>query len=141
MWLAALILITALIAAVLPVLLNKFKQGKSQYQHRDESQVPLSVNYHLTRKCNYECKFCFHQAKTSYHLPIEEAKRGIRMLVDAGMKKINFSGEKALPSMLLTVSKSSNSSYPHLKPFVIIITERKTVSLLILLIRWGTVHC
>lgn len=89
MWLAALILITALIAAVLPVLLKKFKQGKS---HRDESQVPLSVNYHLTRKCNYECKFCFHQAKTSYHLPIEEAKRGIRMLVDAGMKKINFSG-------------------------------------------------
>ena len=61
-------------------------------QAKDESQVPLSVNYHFTRKCNYECKFCFHQAKTSFHLPIEEAKRGIKMLVEAGMKKINFSG-------------------------------------------------
>ena len=58
----------------------------------DESKIPLSVNYHLTRKCNYECKFCFHQAKTSSHLPIEEAKKGLKMLVEAGMRKINFAG-------------------------------------------------
>ena len=51
----------------------------------EESEIPLSVNYHFTRKCNYECKFCFHQAKTSFHLPIDEAKRGIRMLVEAGI--------------------------------------------------------
>ena len=65
-------------------------------EHKNEAQIPLSVNYHFTRKCNYECKFCFHQAKTSYHLPIEEAKRGITMLVDSGMKKINFSGIEIL---------------------------------------------
>ncbi|KPP76271.1 hypothetical protein Z043_104394, partial [Scleropages formosus] len=46
--------------------------------------TPSSVNYHLTRKCNYKCGFCFHTAKTSFVLPIEEAKRG--------MEKINFSG-------------------------------------------------
>lgn len=64
----------------------------SSSNNKDESEVPMSVNYHFTRKCNYECKFCFHQAKTSFHLPIDEAKRGIKMLKEAGMKKINFSG-------------------------------------------------
>ncbi|KAL8713101.1 MAG: hypothetical protein Q9225_006821, partial [Loekoesia sp. 1 TL-2023] len=53
---------------------------------------PISVNYHFTRKCNYECGFCFHTAKTSYVLPIDEAKRGIKLLVEAGMRKINFAG-------------------------------------------------
>lgn len=54
--------------------------------------VPISVNYHLTRVCNYSCGFCFHTAKTSYNLPIEQAKHGMEMLVKAGMQKINFSG-------------------------------------------------
>ena len=31
--------------------------------------VPVSVNYHFTRQCNYSCGFCFHTAKTSYVLP------------------------------------------------------------------------
>ncbi|KAL8816412.1 MAG: hypothetical protein Q9223_004570 [Gallowayella weberi] len=53
---------------------------------------PISVNYHFTRKCNYECGFCFHTAKTSYMLPIADAKRGLKLLVDAGMRKINFAG-------------------------------------------------
>lgn len=54
--------------------------------------VPVSVNYHFTRQCNYKCGFCFHTAKTSYVLPLDDAKRGLRMLADAGMQKINFSG-------------------------------------------------
>ncbi|CAF1635724.1 unnamed protein product [Didymodactylos carnosus] len=54
--------------------------------------IPLSVNYHLTRACNYKCKFCFHMAITSDVLPLVQSKRGIKMLYDAGMKKINFSG-------------------------------------------------
>lgn len=59
---------------------------------RGDGRKPESVNYHFTRQCNYECGFCFHTAKTSFVLPLEEAKRGLRMLRDAGMKKINFSG-------------------------------------------------
>jgi len=47
--------------------------------------VPLSVNYHFTRKCNYQCGFCFHTAKTSFVLPIEDAKKGLALLKDAGM--------------------------------------------------------
>ena len=47
--------------------------------------VPESVNYHFTRQCNYHCGFCFHTAKTSYVLPLEQAKRGLRMLKEADM--------------------------------------------------------
>lgn len=47
-------------------------------------QKPLSVNYHFTRQCNYQCGFCFHTAKTSFVLPIDEAKRGLKMLCEAG---------------------------------------------------------
>ncbi|KAJ3580992.1 hypothetical protein NHX12_017202 [Muraenolepis orangiensis] len=54
--------------------------------------TPTSVNYHFTRKCNYKCGFCFHTAKTSFVLPLEEAKKGLKLLADAGMEKINFSG-------------------------------------------------
>ncbi|PAA55452.1 hypothetical protein BOX15_Mlig028573g1 [Macrostomum lignano] len=57
-----------------------------------ESVVPVSVNYHFTRRCNYKCGFCFHTAISSFVLPLEEAKRGLRMLQEAGMQKVNFSG-------------------------------------------------
>jgi hypothetical protein len=97
LWLAG---ISMVMKVIVPVFFKRIKSHfilkKSQQVTQDESQIPLSVNYHFTRKCNYECKFCFHQAKTSYHLPIEEAKKGIKMLVDAGMKKINFSGKIVL---------------------------------------------
>lgn len=60
--------------------------------------VPKSVNYHFTRKCNYSCGFCFHTAKTSFMLSLEDAKVGLIMLRDYGMEKINFSGgEPFLP--------------------------------------------
>lgn len=48
------------------------------------STVPRSVNYHFTRQCNYKCGFCFHTAKTSFVLPLEKAKQGLKMLKDAG---------------------------------------------------------
>ncbi|XP_035613766.1 radical S-adenosyl methionine domain-containing protein 2-like [Oncorhynchus keta] len=54
--------------------------------------TPSSVNYHFTRQCNYKCGFCFHTAKTSFVLPIEEAKRGLQLLKQSGLEKINFSG-------------------------------------------------
>ncbi|KAJ8353134.1 hypothetical protein SKAU_G00207010 [Synaphobranchus kaupii] len=57
-----------------------------------ETPIPTSVNYHFTRQCNYKCGFCFHTAKTSFVLPIEEAKKGLRLLKESGMEKMNFSG-------------------------------------------------
>ena len=52
----------------------------------------LSVNYHITRQCNYACGFCFHTAKTSDGLTEEQAQRGLRMLREKGMHKVNFAG-------------------------------------------------
>ncbi|XP_057653879.1 S-adenosylmethionine-dependent nucleotide dehydratase RSAD2-like [Diorhabda carinulata] len=65
---------------------------------KNENLIPTSVNYHFTRLCNYKCGFCFHTAKTSFMLNLEDAKKGLKMLEEAGMKKINFSGgEPFLP--------------------------------------------
>src|SRR5690242_17680348 len=55
-------------------------------------QVPVSVNYHFTRRCNKSCGFCFHTATTSYMEKPDKAKKGLRLLKDAGMQKINFAG-------------------------------------------------
>ncbi|KAK7885497.1 hypothetical protein LTR67_010290 [Exophiala xenobiotica] len=54
--------------------------------------IPLSVNYHFTRKCNYECGFCFHTDTNSYIAPLPDAKAALSLLALAGMKKINFAG-------------------------------------------------
>nr|AGC96537.1 inflammatory response protein 6 [Sus scrofa]UWI70519.1 radical S-adenosyl methionine domain containing 2 [Sus scrofa] len=74
-------------------------QGKTEAGEPPRAQedshlptTPTSVNYHFTRQCNYKCGFCFHTAKTSFVLPLEEAKRGLWLLKEAGMEKINFSG-------------------------------------------------
>ncbi len=66
---------------------SKMKSLKNKIQ-----KAPISVNYHLSRKCNYECGFCFHTAKTSHVLSLEDAKRGLFKLKEAGMRKINFAG-------------------------------------------------
>jgi radical S-adenosyl methionine domain-containing protein 2 len=67
------------------------------------SDVPISVNYFPSRKCNYTCGFCFHTDTSSYVLPIDEAKRGLRLLREAGMRKLNIAGgEPFLYPHLLT---------------------------------------
>lgn len=53
---------------------------------------PVSVNYFFTRKCNKECAFCFHTEKTSHVAPEADMKQGLRLLRNAGMRKINFAG-------------------------------------------------
>ena len=52
----------------------------------------LSVNYHFTRKCNFNCGFCFHTQKNTEKLPIDQAIHGLKILKEYGMKKINFAG-------------------------------------------------
>jgi radical S-adenosyl methionine domain-containing protein 2 len=67
------------------------------------SDAPISVNYFPSRKCNYTCGFCFHTDTSSYVLPIDEAKRGLRLLKEAGMRKLNIAGgEPFLYPHLLT---------------------------------------
>ena len=53
---------------------------------------PVSVNYHFTRECNYKCGFCFHTATNHDKVTVSDALKGLRLLKDAGMRKINFAG-------------------------------------------------
>lgn len=57
-----------------------------------KKRIPISVNYHFSRKCNYTCGFCFHTAKNSNILSLEKAKEGLEKLKKRGMRKINFAG-------------------------------------------------
>ncbi|KAG8903292.1 Radical S-adenosyl methionine domain-containing protein 2 [Tulasnella sp. 403] len=54
--------------------------------------VPVSVNWFPNRRCNYECTFCFHTSKNTFILPLEKAKVGLKLMADAGMRKLNISG-------------------------------------------------
>ncbi|KAF1949821.1 radical SAM enzyme [Byssothecium circinans] len=58
----------------------------------NDPDAPVSVNYFPSRQCNYACGFCFHTDTSSYMLPIDEAKKGLRLLREAGMKKLNIAG-------------------------------------------------
>ncbi|KAK6949191.1 hypothetical protein Daesc_009265 [Daldinia eschscholtzii] len=77
--------------------------NKSLVDPSKEPDAPVSVNYFPSRKCNYTCGFCFHTDTSSYVLPIDEAKRGLRLLKEAGMRKLNIAGgEPFLYPQLLT---------------------------------------
>lgn len=55
-------------------------------------ELVKSVNYFISRKCNYSCKFCFHTQKTTHHLTLGQARLGLALLKQAGTQKINFAG-------------------------------------------------
>jgi len=56
------------------------------------SWKPVSVNWHFTRVCNYSCRFCFHTHTEGHLTRPADAKRGLALLQQSGMQKINFSG-------------------------------------------------
>ena len=51
-----------------------------------------AINFHFTRICNYECKFCFHTKKSNKMITIVEQFEIIKLLRNAGAEKINFAG-------------------------------------------------
>ena len=72
-------LLSCVVVAVVDVVSSVVKpflaicDARCRPQRRPEPcRRPVSVNYHFLRTCNYSCGFCFHTAKTSYVLPIEE---------------------------------------------------------------------
>ncbi|KAK1983666.1 hypothetical protein LZ30DRAFT_748468 [Colletotrichum cereale] len=62
------------------------------FHEPDDAELPVSVNYFPSRECNYACGFCFHTNISSYILPLDKAKRGLRLLQEAGMRKLNIAG-------------------------------------------------
>lgn len=57
-----------------------------------QPDAPVSVNYFPSRLCNYKCGFCFHTETTSFMLDGENTKRGLKLLKEAGMRKLNIAG-------------------------------------------------
>lgn len=54
-----------------------------------------TVNYHLTNKCNYRCKYCFAKFNdlNNNELSFNKQKQLIKQLAESGLfKKINFAG-------------------------------------------------
>ena len=73
--------------------------------------TPKSVNFHITERCNYQCKFCFAKySEFSQELPLSDAKRLIFELANAGCEKINFAGGeptiiRILPELIIHAKK------------------------------------
>ncbi|KAF2670163.1 radical SAM enzyme [Microthyrium microscopicum] len=65
---------------------------KYYHQRSNDSSKPISVNYHFTRHCNYQCGFCFHTETSSRQLPSQDWQHGLHLLKQAGMLKLNFAG-------------------------------------------------
>ena len=83
--------VAVLIAILLIIIRKRLMRNRSVaftpfngHCYGSNSTIPKSVNYHFTRQCNYKCGFCFHTAKTSFVLPLDEAKRGLKILKEAG---------------------------------------------------------
>ncbi|KAF2646051.1 radical SAM enzyme [Massarina eburnea CBS 473.64] len=57
-----------------------------------DRDATVSVNYFPSCQCNYSCSFCFHTDTSSYMLPIDKAKEGLRILREARIKKLSIAG-------------------------------------------------
>lgn len=55
--------------------------------------TPLAVNFHLYKPCNYRCRFCFATFRDIRgQLSLDDARRLLRALREAGAEKLNFAG-------------------------------------------------
>ncbi|KAF2438371.1 radical SAM enzyme [Karstenula rhodostoma CBS 690.94] len=87
-------------AAIIPIfivlvaayILYGYVATGQQSKPKNDPNAPVSVNYFPSRKCNYTCGFCFHTDTSSFVLSIDEAKHGLRLLKEAGMRKLNIAG-------------------------------------------------
>ena len=59
------------------IIVTWFKKIFKSSEKKNEI-IPLSVNYHFTRQCNYSCGFCFHTAKTSFVLPLDKVLKQLQ---------------------------------------------------------------
>ncbi len=73
--------------------------------------VPISVNWHVWKYCNYSCTFCFSRfSEVPKNLPKEKALIVPELLAEAGTEKLTFAGGEPLLcpwlSNLLRISKN-----------------------------------
>lgn len=63
----------------------------NDWEEKDRNSTK-TVNWHITSKCNYKCKFCHYKNLGDCHLPFDDGKKIILKLKNVGMEKINFAG-------------------------------------------------
>jgi len=74
------------------------------------AQRVKSVNYFISRQCNYQCKFCFHTQLNTNKLGLGKAMLGLQLLRQAGTEKINFAGGEPFmnPELLGELCRHAN---------------------------------
>lgn len=72
---------------------------RSSFMKRWLSSSARSVNFHFTQRCNFKCRFCFLNrptvtggASSTFVQKRDTYFRGLRMLREHGVEKINFAG-------------------------------------------------
>ena len=60
--------------------------------NRDLQQGISTANFHLLEPCNMACKHCFAANLATNYLTLDESSKIVRLLAQAGFKKINFAG-------------------------------------------------
>ena len=61
--------------------------------NEEQPSVPIAVNFHLYKPCNYRCRFCFATYRDiEGQLALPEARALLQLLREAGCKKLNFAG-------------------------------------------------
>lgn len=72
------------------------------------SGIIKSVNWHITSRCNYSCRFCFTKNLLSENIDTKRAEEILAILFNAGIDKINFvGGEPLLHPELVSLCKMS----------------------------------
>lgn len=69
---------------------------KDLKNHFQPTTLIDSVNWHITFKCNYSCKFCYLQNSDLAITEILEAERILSKLGDLGIEKVNIVGGEPL---------------------------------------------
>ena len=65
---------------------------KQKFKIEELKQLIPAINFHLLQACNMRCEYCFAANLHMTCLPLNEASEIVRLLSQAGFKKINFAG-------------------------------------------------
>ncbi len=69
-----------------------------------------SANWHITTRCNYNCKFCFSQELGAEITTIDEALRILSLLKNLGIEKLNLvGGEPLLHPLFLEIIRAAKN--------------------------------
>ncbi|MGD6851160.1 MAG: viperin family antiviral radical SAM protein [Candidatus Bathyarchaeia archaeon] len=69
-----------------------------------------SANWHITTRCNYNCKFCFSQELGPEITTIDEAHRILSLLKNLGIEKLNLvGGEPLLHPLFFEIVKAAKN--------------------------------